>query len=143
MKREKVDSSWAKAKVLTKKRARRMPIRKRLYLFLSLAVLLAGIQVLIRCLGGQSLLDRLVNFEEMAGHAFAARTSYWLAALRAFLDHPWIGSGLNTLQQTIFPHLVHGTFTRFPHNIFFQLMAEIGLPGAVLFTGLPYRSLDL
>ncbi len=100
---------------------------------LAVMLLVAGIQTVLMIYGGRTLLDRLIDVDEILHHALADRWSYWTAAYHAFTREPWLGSGLNTLQQTLFSTLVPGTYTRFPHNLLVQFMAEIGLAGALLF----------
>jgi len=81
----------------------------------------------------QSLISRLIDFEEMLDSAMTRRFLYWKAAFAVFCDYPVLGTGLNTIQQIIFPYLQEGSYTRFPHNIVLQFMAELGLVGALLF----------
>ncbi len=95
---------------------------------------LAALQFFFGMQGRPSLVSRLIDIDEMAGNALSNRLAYWLAALRAFWEHPVLGTGVNTLQQNIYTHLVHGTFTRFPHNILLQFMAELGAIGALFFS---------
>jgi O-antigen ligase len=52
---------------------------------------------------------------------------------RIFLDHPWTGTGLGTI-QTVFPAyetLYDGKVVNHSHNDYLEAMAETGIPGAV------------
>lgn len=96
-------------------------------------VALAGLHFALKALGHFSLLERILDVREMVKEALALRFAYWHAALCSFLEQPWLGGGLNTLQQTIFPFLEPGTFTRFPHNIVLQFLSELGIMGSLFF----------
>ncbi len=68
----------------------------------------------------------------------------WIAAVRLSADHPLLGTGPNSFYDTYKPYAVtayktyvsnnpeHSTV----HNYFLLLLAEQGLPGLLLFTGL-------
>jgi O-antigen ligase len=72
---------------------------------------------------------------------------------KIFLDHPWTGTGLGTL-QTVFPHyetLYDGKIVNHTHNDYLEVLAETGLLGGfccawflgVLFLESMRRSMEL
>lgn len=118
----------------TRKRGWKKPADLRLILAAAgLILALAGLHFALKALGHHSLLERIIDVREMAKEALALRFAYWHAALCSFLEQPMLGGGLNTLQQTIFPFLEPGTFTRFPHNIVLQFFSELGIIGGLFF----------
>ena len=66
-----------------------------------------------------------------------ARLHSWTFAYRLFLDHPILGGGFQTFtaplygQYNLLADRVQG-----PHSIYFQVLAEHGGPGLILFLGL-------
>ncbi len=71
------------------------------------------------------------------------RISMWKAALRIFADHPFgVGTGHFKYFWPAFRDPVEGSLIRFarfaatPHNEFFSVLSELGLPGAAAFLGL-------
>jgi probable O-glycosylation ligase (exosortase A-associated) len=66
-----------------------------------------------------------------------ARIHSWTFSYRLFLDHPLFGGGFQTFTAPLYAQYnmlrdqVQG-----PHSIYFQILAEHGLPGLTLFLGL-------
>ena len=80
-------------------------------------------------------LDRFVRlFSEVEGQKTdegASRFIYWPAAVRMWIDAPWIGHGYASF-SFIFQHgaEVDGAH---PHNVLLEILAELGLVGLALF----------
>lgn len=100
-------------------------------------VLAGGVVVLIALLmvswlGVRQILDRfssLQSLEVTVGKRASMRADTW----RIFLDHPWKGTGLGTL-QTVFPQyetLYDGKVVNHTHNDYLEGLAETGLLGGL------------
>jgi O-antigen ligase len=100
-------------------------------------VLAGGIVVLVALLmvswlGVRQILDRfssLQSLEVTVGKRASMRADTW----RIFLDHPWKGTGLGTL-QTVFPQyesLYDGKVVNHTHNDYLEGLAETGLLGGL------------
>jgi putative inorganic carbon (hco3(-)) transporter len=69
------------------------------------------------------------------------RLPIWAAALRIIGAHPWFGIGLG-----VFPLIVHRVATEIiagtpAHNLFLNVAAEVGIPGAVAFAAMPVTAI--
>jgi O-antigen ligase len=80
-------------------------------------------------------LSRFVRlFEQAEGEQAvegASRWLYWPAAIRFWLDAPWLGNGFAS-----FSYLYHegGEYAGgHPHNVVLQILAELGVVGLILF----------
>jgi O-antigen ligase len=95
------------------------------------AVLLVAL-VLVSWLGMGKILQRLSSvqlLEVTAGKRASMRADTW----RIFLDHPFLGTGLGTL-QTVFPAyetLYDGKIVNHAHNDYLEALAEMGLAGGL------------
>lgn len=95
------------------------------------AVLLIAF-LLVSWLGVQQLVERfssLQSLEVTAGKRASMRADTW----RIFLDHPWMGTGLGTL-QTVFPAyetLYDGKVVNHSHNDYLEGLAETGIAGGL------------
>jgi O-antigen ligase len=100
-------------------------------------VLAGGVVVLVALLmvswlGVRQILDRfssLQSLEVTVGKRASMRADTW----RIFLDHPWKGAGLGTL-QTVFPRyesLYDGKVVNHTHNDYLEGLAETGLLGGL------------
>ncbi|MGH9743699.1 MAG: O-antigen ligase family protein [Candidatus Acidiferrum sp.] len=95
------------------------------------AVLLLAF-LLVSWLGVQQLVARfssLQSLEVTAGKRASMRKDTW----HIFLDHPWMGTGLGTL-QTVFPAyetLYDGKIVNHSHNDYLEGLAETGLAGGL------------
>ena len=95
------------------------------------AVLLLAF-LMVSWLGVQQLIDRfssLQSFEVNAGKRASMRADTW----HIFLDHPWTGTGLGTL-QTVFPAyetLYDGKIVNHTHNDYLEGLAETGIAGGI------------
>jgi O-antigen ligase len=100
-------------------------------------VLVAGVVLLLAVLfvswlGVRQVLDRfssLQSLETTSGKRASMRQDSW----RIFLDHPWTGSGLGTL-QIVYPAyetLYDGKIVNHAHNDYVEALAETGAAGAI------------
>jgi O-antigen ligase len=94
-------------------------------------VLLAAV-LMVSWLGVGQILERFSSLQVLevgVGKRASMRGNTW----RIFLDHPWTGSGLGTL-QTVFPRyetLYDGKIVNHTHNDYLEAMAETGLLGGL------------
>ena len=66
-----------------------------------------------------------------------ARLHSWTFAYRLFLDHPILGGGFQTFTAPLYARYdLLANRVQGPHSIYFQVLAEHGLPGLILFLGL-------
>lgn len=99
------------------------------------AVVLIAI-LMVSWLGVRQILDRfssLQSFEVTVGKRASMRADTW----RIFLDHPWKGTGLGTL-QIVFPQyesLYDGKVVNHTHNDYLEGLAETGLLGGLCCAG--------
>jgi O-antigen ligase len=91
---------------------------------------------MVSWLGVRQILDRfssLQSFEVSVGKRASMRADTW----RIFLDHPWKGTGLGTL-QIVFPQyesLYDGKVVNHTHNDYLEGLAETGLLGGLCCAG--------
>jgi O-antigen ligase len=100
--------------------------------------LLAGVSVLlvasllVSWLGVGQILQRLSSvqiLEVTEGKRASMRKDTW----RIFLDHPFVGTGLGTL-QLVYPRyetLYDGKIVNHTHNDYLEALAETGIPGGL------------
>jgi O-antigen ligase len=95
------------------------------------AVLLLAF-LMVSWLGVQQLVERfssLQSLEVTSGKRASMRADTW----RIFLDHPWTGTGLGTL-QIVFPAyetLYDGKVVNHTHNDYLEALAETGIAGGL------------
>ena len=95
------------------------------------AVLLLAF-LMVSWLGVQQLVERfssLQSLEVTSGKRASMRADTW----RIFLDHPWTGTGLGTL-QVVFPAyetLYDGKVVNHTHNDYLEGLAETGIAGGL------------
>src|SRR6266436_842534 len=95
------------------------------------AVLLLAF-LMVSWLGVQQLVERfssLQSLEVTVGKRASMRADTW----RIFLDHPWTGTGLGTL-QLVFPAyetLYDGKIVNHTHNDYLEGLAETGIAGGL------------
>lgn len=77
-----------------------------------------------------------------AGNSNAFRIKTWEATAVMGLKRPLLGWGAGSFDTAFAPHQIAG-FTRHAHNTPLQLLAETGLPGALLWLALPAFALLL
>ena len=95
------------------------------------AVLLAAL-LLVSWLGVGQILQRLSSvqlLEVAAGKRASMRRDTW----RIFLDHPFVGTGLGTLQIVYPPYetLYDGKIVNHTHNDYLEALAETGIAGGL------------
>jgi O-antigen ligase len=94
-------------------------------------VLLVAV-LMVSWLGVKQVLERfstLQTLEVSGGKRASMRGDTW----RIFLDHPWTGTGLGTL-QIVYPHyetLYDGKVVNHTHNDYLEALAETGLLGGL------------
>jgi O-antigen ligase len=99
------------------------------------AVLLLAF-LMVSWLGVQQLVERfssLQSLEVTSGKRASMRADTW----RIFLDHPWTGTGLGTL-QLVFPAyetLYDGKVVNHTHNDYLEGLAETGIAGGLCCLG--------
>ena len=103
------------------------------------AVLIAAL-VMVSWLGVKEIAQRFSSMKAMevsSGKRASMRRDAW----RIFVDHPWMGTGLGTL-QIVFPAydtLYDGKIVNHAHNDYVEALAETGMAGGLccaLFLGL-------
>jgi O-antigen ligase len=88
--------------------------------------------LLVSWLGVKQVLDRfssLQSLEVTSGKRASMRLDTW----RIFLDHPWTGTGLGTL-ETVFPAYetnYDGKIVNHTHNDYLEALAETGVAGGL------------
>jgi O-antigen ligase len=100
-------------------------------LFAGGAVLLVAL-LLVSWLGVGQILERLSSvqlLEVSSGKRASMRRDTW----RIFLDHPFVGTGLGTLQLVYPPYesLYDGKIVNHTHNDYLEALAETGLLGGI------------
>ena len=100
-------------------------------LFAGGAVLLVAL-LLVSWLGVGQILKRLSSvqlLEVSSGKRASMRRDTW----RIFLDHPFVGTGLGTLQLVYPPYesLYDGKIVNHTHNDYLEVLAETGLLGGI------------
>jgi O-antigen ligase len=95
------------------------------------AVLLAAL-LLVSWLGVGQMLERLSSvqlLEVSSGKRASMRRDSW----RIFLDHPFVGTGLGTLQIVYPPYesLYDGKIVNHTHNDYLEAVAETGIAGGL------------
>jgi O-antigen ligase len=95
------------------------------------AVLLVAL-LLVSWLGVGQILERLSSvqlLEVTAGKRASMRRDTW----RIFLDHPFVGTGLGTLQIVYPPYetLYDGKIVNHTHNDYLEALAETGIAGGL------------
>jgi O-antigen ligase len=95
------------------------------------AVLIAAL-VMVSWLGVKEIAQRFTSMKAMeasSGKRASMRRGTW----RIFLDNPWMGTGLGTL-QTVFPPyetLYDGRIVNHAHNDYLEALAETGIVGGL------------
>jgi O-antigen ligase len=95
------------------------------------AVLIAAL-VMVSWLGVKEIAQRFSSMKAMevsTGKRASMRRDTW----RIFLDHPWMGTGLGTL-QIVFPRyetLYDGRIVNHAHNDYLEALAETGIAGGL------------
>ena len=98
------------------------------------ALLLVAV-LLISWLGVKKTLDRFAALQTLEASE-SKRTSMRHDTWRIFLDHPWVGTGLGTL-QTVFPKYetnYDGKIVNHTHNDYLEALAETGALGGICCT---------
>jgi O-antigen ligase len=94
-------------------------------------VLLSAL-MLVSWLGVRQILERFSSMQSLEITS-GKRASMRLDTFHIFLEHPWTGTGLGTL-QTVFPAyetLYDGKIVNHSHNDYLEALGETGIVGAV------------
>lgn len=92
--------------------------------------------LLVSWLGVKQVLDRFSSLQSLEV-TNSKRASMRLDTWHIFLDHPWTGTGLGTL-QTVFPAYetnYDGKIVNHTHNDYLELLAETGVAGGICCAG--------
>ncbi len=103
----------------------------RKHLFSGGAVLLLAF-LMVSWLGVQQIVERFSSLQALevtVGKRASMRADTW----RIFLDHPWTGTGLGTLQIVFPPYetLYDGKIVNHTHNDYLEGLAEMGIVGGL------------
>jgi O-antigen ligase len=95
------------------------------------AVLVAAL-VMVSWLGVKEITQRFSNMKAMevsSGKRASMRRDTW----RIFVEHPWMGTGLGTLQIVFPPYetLYDGRIVNHAHNDYVEALAETGIAGGL------------
>jgi O-antigen ligase len=104
---------------------------ERKHLVTGAVVFLLG-TVVVAWLGIGPTLERFATFQSLEVNE-ARRLAMMKDSWRIFLDHPWLGTGLGTL-QSVYPRyesLYDGKVVNHAHNDYVEVLAETGVPGAL------------
>lgn len=94
-----------------------------------LAIGLIGYSFIVNHVAMTTLSRILVLFEPGMGTSGGARMSMWLGSVPLWMDNPLFGSGIGG-----YPIIMgYGDFRSYPHNIFLEIMVELGSVGLFLF----------
>jgi len=88
-----------------------------------------------------NLLDSLLRSGSLENSS-TGRFEFWKAAIRVFVERPLTGFGLGTFFQSYF--IGYGGnqwYSRFAHNHYLQILAELGIVGLILFMAFIFSSL--
>jgi O-antigen ligase len=88
--------------------------------------------LLVSWLGVQQAIERFSSLQALevtSGKRASMRSDTW----RIFLDHPWTGTGLGTLQIVFPPYetLYDGKIVNHTHNDYLEALAETGIVGGL------------
>jgi len=90
--------------------------------------------LMVSWLGVQQLVERFSSMQSLevtVGKRASMRADTW----RIFLDHPWLGTGLGTI-QIVFPAyetFYDGKIVNHAHNDYLEALAETGIAGGLCF----------
>jgi len=95
------------------------------------AVLIAAL-AMVSWLGVKEIAQRFSTMKAMevsSGKRASMRRDTW----RIFVDHPWMGTGLGTLQMVFPPYetLYDGRVVNHAHNDYLEALAETGIAGGL------------
>jgi Lipid A core - O-antigen ligase and related enzymes len=104
------------------------------------AGILAAALLMVSWLGVKEITQRFSTMKTMevtTGKRASMRRDTW----RIFVDHPWIGTGLGTLQEVFPPYesFYDGRVVNHTHNDYLEALAETGVAGGLccaLFLGM-------
>jgi len=102
---------------------------------LLVAVVLGGIGVLAATGSLPNTLEQRVEESRTAEHAntlVADREHLANAAVRAFVDFPWLGTGLDNFRY-VTPNYDLEATPQLPHNLWLQLLVQVGVFGTLAF----------
>lgn len=106
-----------------------------IYRFLPAAVVCLGAIYYILSLfpDFRTVFDRFLDRETM--QTLTGRTSLWEYSFAMFRENPLFGLGLGSFNQFANDHTIDATSFAYGHNIYFELLGEMGIIGSVLLFG--------
>lgn len=82
-----------------------------------------------------SLINNLLRVDSLFGSSSIGRFEFWKTSLRIFRESPLNGFGLGTFFASYFMGYGRNRwYSRFTHNHYLQILAELGLVGLILFS---------
>jgi len=99
---------------------------------LSAAAILVLTFLMVSWLGVRQSLERFSSMQSLEV-THGKRTSMAADTWHIFLDHPWLGTGLGTLQDVFPPYetLYDGKVVNHTHNDYLEALAETGIAGGL------------
>jgi O-antigen ligase len=83
-----------------------------------------------------SVLSAITRENSFVTSSLTGRLEFWRVALASFRDKPVGGYGLGTFFSSYYLHYGgNGWYSRFTHNHYLQVLAELGVVGGLLFLG--------
>jgi O-antigen ligase len=105
--------------------------RRNLFVIVTAGGLILLVLASVLFLGGQSSLMRSIGFGDSQADPTSGRAHFWGIAWKIFLDHPILGSGLNSFGVAFTPFDTWNGFYRVEqaHNDYLQMLADGGIVG--------------
>lgn len=77
---------------------------------------------------------------------FGGREFIWPATIDLITDHPWFGVGIGNSSFAVIPYIkIYGSVTgntqASPHNPLLAILADVGIPGLLLYLGILFGSI--
>jgi len=89
-------------------------------------------------LAPNQLVSRFARLSASQGLSQEGRLAIWSDTLHVISAYPWTGCGLGAYQRGLyeFKHVAPLNTVDYAHNDYLQILAELGIPGALLFAAL-------
>jgi len=94
--------------------------------------------IVLASLSPDQLVSRFAKLTATKGISQEGRIEIWRDSLQVVSAYPWTGCGLGAYQRGLyrFKHVAPVNTVDFAHNDYLQILAELGIPGALLFAAL-------
>jgi hypothetical protein len=90
----------------------------------------------------QSIFERVTRSNSFVTTSLKGRMEFWRVALKLFENRPLTGYGLGTYFSGYYiEYGMNAWYSRFAHNHYLQIMAELGVVGIFLFLGFLFLSI--